>query len=744
MADNGPESASDLLDSATSEHHTPARIYPLVSDPGNEKLLVDWLDSIDKYEAVEGSPAIEDASFDLCIVDETALTEHFEALERRKQSEHPVLLPYLFLREDEGPDFLQNGPGHLPDTLIQEAIDELLSLPVRQFELRWRIESLLRMRGQTRELANREGELRHFRRAVNAAGHPIHIADTDGQIRFVNPAFERLTGYSEADAIGETPHLLNSGAMPDSYFEDLWATIQDGDVWTEEITNEKKNGDRYYAQETIAPIHDAAGDVTGYVAIQTDITEEKERTRLLQTLIDNLPGIVYRGYNEPGWPMDFVAGQVAELTGYEESKLETGDVSWGYDIVHPADRDHVTETVDAAVEAGEAFEITYRIRTATGETRWVWEQGQEVDPFTREEMMLEGFITDITERKERELELHQKTRAIDEAPIGIVLTDPAQADNPLIYVNDAFTDLTGYSKSDAVGRNCRFLQGDNTDPETVARIRAGIDAEEPVSVTIRNYRKDGSGFWNRLELAPVRNTDGEIINYVGFQQDVTELRERQRHLQTIDRVLRHNLNNDLNVVQGMAELIQEEGSDPLTDYAQRIIDTGNALLRTMDKERKITALLVDQPVSEAVDLTATIQSVVDLVREDYPSATVELSVPDQAVVRATSEIRTAIEELLRNALEHNDSETPHVHVAVSETATGVAVRVCDNGPGIPEMERDILLGRDVEMTQLYHGKGLGLWLVHLIVRRCNGTLEFAANEPSGSVVTVQLQAADTV
>lgn len=132
---------------------------------------------------------------------------------------------------------------------------------------------------------------------------------------------------------------------------------------------------------------------------------------------------------------------------------------------------------------------------------------------------------DITDRIQREAELRMKTRAMDNAPIGITISDPSKADNPLIYVNDQYCEQVGYEKSEVRGRNCRFLQGEKTDPDTVARIRQAIDAAEPITETLRNYRKDGTVFWNRLTVAPVTDEQETLTNYVGFQEDVTELVE---------------------------------------------------------------------------------------------------------------------------------------------------------------------------------------------------------------------------
>ena len=114
--------------------------------------------------------------------------------------------------------------------------------------------------------------------------------------------------------------------------------------------------------------------------------------------------------------------------------------------------------------------------------------------------------------------------AMDEAPVGITIADPHEPDEPLIYVNEAFERLTGYDTYDILGRNCRFLQGEGTDPETVDRLRQAVDNERSISVEILNYRKNGEPFWNQLSVAPVHD-DGELTHYLGFQTDVTERKE---------------------------------------------------------------------------------------------------------------------------------------------------------------------------------------------------------------------------
>lgn len=122
--------------------------------------------------------------------------------------------------------------------------------------------------------------------------------------------------------------------------------------------------------------------------------------------------------------------------------------------------------------------------------------------------------------------------AAHESPIGVTIADVTIDDAPLIYVNDTFVELTGYTREEAVGRNCRFLQGDDTRSEPVAEMRAAIREERPTTVELRNYRKDGSPFWNRVTISPIRDGTGAVTHFLGFQADVSgaKLDEREKAL----------------------------------------------------------------------------------------------------------------------------------------------------------------------------------------------------------------------
>ncbi|MFB6171296.1 MAG: PAS domain S-box protein [Haloarculaceae archaeon] len=182
----------------------------------------------------------------------------------------------------------------------------------------------------------------------------------------------------------------------------------------------------------------------------------------------------------------------------------------------------------------------------TGERRRDWalvefpglhREGHEVPlsisfgTFVRDgERQFTGVIRDVSEREERERELAMKNKAMDETAVGIVITDPSRPDNPIVYANEGFEELTGYSRTAIRGQNCRLLQGPETDPEPVAEMRSAIDEERPVSVEVRNYRADGTPFWNRVHITPITDESGAVTNFVGFLHDVTDRKRRERAL----------------------------------------------------------------------------------------------------------------------------------------------------------------------------------------------------------------------
>lgn len=128
--------------------------------------------------------------------------------------------------------------------------------------------------------------------------------------------------------------------------------------------------------------------------------------------------------------------------------------------------------------------------------------------------------------------------AIDASNDGVVIAEREGDDNILIYVNRAFEELTGYRSEEILYRDCRFLQGDDTDQEARTEIRAAIQENRPCRVTLRNYRKDGSLFWNELSLTPVFNDEDRLTYYIGIQKDITDRIEAEQRAQQAEQKLK--------------------------------------------------------------------------------------------------------------------------------------------------------------------------------------------------------------
>jgi PAS domain S-box-containing protein len=130
------------------------------------------------------------------------------------------------------------------------------------------------------------------------------------------------------------------------------------------------------------------------------------------------------------------------------------------------------------------------------------------------------------------------SQILDTCVNGITLSDPDQPDNPIVYANEAFELITGYNREEIVGHNCRFLQGEDRDQPEIERIREALRNQKPVTVTLRNYRKDGTLFYNRFSIRPLLDRQGRLVYYLGIQYDVTDKVEAEEELRRLNAKLR--------------------------------------------------------------------------------------------------------------------------------------------------------------------------------------------------------------
>lgn len=241
---------------------------------------------------------------------------------------------------------------------------------------------------------------------------------------------------------------------------------------------------------------------------------------------------------------------------------------------------------------------------------------------------------------------------------------------------------------------------------------------------------------------------------VGFITGIYDDRRRQaqmrvtrlnRQLTVLNRVLRHDIRNSANVIQGNADLLIEEAVDTAA-RAGNIKQQATDLVKLSEQAKQIEQVLDEEGQQEQVfDLVPIVESACEEVQDEYPDAQIDTSLSDSQHVVAHPFIGSAVLNIIENAVEHNDSDTPQVAVeltANTQMSTNyIELRVADNGPGIAANETDVL-ERGYE-TDLKHASGVGLWLVNWIITSADGEIAFAENEPQGSIVSLKMRPAET-
>ncbi|WP_158215728.1 PAS domain-containing protein [Notoacmeibacter marinus] len=242
-------------------------------------------------------------------------------------------------------------------------------------------------------------------------------------------------------------------------------------------------------------------------------------------------------------------------------------------------------------------------------------------------------------------------QAMEQTRMAITITDPKLPDNPIVFVNQAFLDLTGYDREEVIGRNCRFLQGPDPDQAVLEEIRKAVREEEVKVVKIRNFRKDGSAFWNMLHIGPIFGKDGKIQQFYGSQWDVTELAEAADKLarQTyLAEELRHRIGNVFAIVGSIVRL-SARGEKDVELVVKRIEDRLGALLRA----HKATAASRN---ADEGDTASDLHKLVETVLSPYPTEKVdriEISGPPVALPgQAVTPLGLTLHELATNSVKY--------------------------------------------------------------------------------------------
>lgn len=341
-------------------------------------------------------------------------------------------------------------------------------------------------------------------------------------------------------------------------------------------------------------------------------------------------------------------------------------------------------------------------------------------------------------------EASEYQKAVFHAGYAIYVTD---VDGTIRHVNPAFEEITGYAPEEAVGKTPRILKSGEQNESYYEELYETIHNGEVFEEEIINKTKSDDRYLARQTIAPVTDDEGAPVAFVAIQVDVTDQLLHEQRLMVLNRLLRHNLRNELNLISGGATLVEdvlESASTPAESHKTalemiaEIQDVAETILERSEKAHEIENTLDRlQETSEPISLEAILESVDRwfTVFETSGRVTVADEVSECGV---DSEVLMILEELVGNAIAHNDSPEPSVEVEVDLTVAGeVRFIVTDDGPGLSEQERSILDGG--EETQLRHGSGLGLWMVNWLVVYSGGSVS-AKTGDEGTTIEILVPA----
>ena len=361
-------------------------------------------------------------------------------------------------------------------------------------------------------------------------------------------------------------------------------------------------------------------------------------------------------------------------------------------------------------------------------------------------------------------------RAVESCSFGVTLADAHQADLPLIYANQAFTEITGYAAAEISGKNCRILQGPDTDRTTVLRIRETLQSEQPGTFLLLNYRKDGSRFWNRFQLSPVHDAGGRLAGYLGMQVDITDdigrlgLENERQKMETLGRLaggVAHELNNALQPIKLFAEMLNDRPAPRGESYARCV----GGILENANFAGEVVSQILsfargDEVADQIYGARDVVEEAIDFAAEYVPSS---LSIerrgfgPSEACTKVEVRInRTALFQVMANLFKNaadacgDDgricvslslaSEAPpsrNGEAALSAKPSGgpsffVEVEVVDNGLGMDGETLKHIFEPFFTTKAPGQGVGLGLSTIYGIVERWGGRIHASSTPGKGT------------
>ena len=384
----------------------------------------------------------------------------------------------------------------------------------------------------------------------------IIMVDFLGNIDFINSRFAELTGYKNFEICGENINASSLDIMQSDLFRAISACINDKSTFEGDTVITTKDGRERWAHFSVSPVKNIENVITHYVASIEDVTElrlkEEEIRRSeekFRTLVHNINEYVYSvTYGNLAPLSTYHSPRCEEITGYTPEEFHAITDLW-YSMIYEADRKYVSDFIDRITKDQIQSSIEHRIVHKNGSVRWVSNTCTARKDESGAVRGLYGFILDITERKEWELELKKLSKAVKQSPASVIITDRS---GRIEYVNPRFTASTGFSPEEIIGKTPEQLASEMRDGQEILEVYKRISGGNDWHGEMKTRKKNGDCLWEYASISPIKNKKGEITHFVAVNEDITERKAAEEALRESENKLRKRneaMEKDLRLAQ---------------------------------------------------------------------------------------------------------------------------------------------------------------------------------------------------
>ena len=583
-----------------------------------------------------------------------------------------------------------------------------------------------------------------FRSLVQDSGDIIGILDSQAFFKYITPNTESILNITQSEILGKSvTGFIHPEDLP--YIREIIDTIHIGERFeTEPFRFQDGNGDWRWVETVITNSLDKPA-VNGFIVNSRDVTEKIEREIKLRESVERYE-VVSKATSDTIWDMDLATGKmmynnnIYSMFGFDIDEVKNIS-EWWKDHIHPEDRAYVNKIFRKAIaNQTERLQLEYRFKTKYGDYKYIFDRAFILKDETGEPVRIIGAMQDITQETIEQQKLKLRESVITNTNDTVVITEAEPDDDKkwrkIIYVNDAFERITGYSKEEVLGQSIEILNGPKTDPKEIQKIRDSVDNLVPCEAEILNYTKEGRTFWNNFTLAPVKDKFDNYTHWIIIGRDVSDYKQNEKELkesikekETLLAEIHHRVKNNLAIV---SSLMQMQAMNSESDELNRQLLESVLRIKSMAGiHEQLYQAQNFAKLQFSDSLKSLSENIVDTLQTD---TNVELKLDLESIelnINQSVPCSLLINEVITNILKHGfmgkDRGTIHIQTKVDSDL--VTIRIVDDGVGLPD-----------DFDQKKH-TSLGLELIDLLSKQLDGENRYISNG-NGTTFELKFKRAD--